>query len=170
MTKASAVLAAVAVVVLTGCTAGSPTETPKSPALPPLSQSSTLTSEGLRGWPIDSLECPQDRPVQESEPFKAITGDVTTYVICPPYLGDPPQQQGKAVRTTASDAISALSAALAVPNETASGSPQPCALYANLPVYVLVGTSTGTWAAGVPRDECGHYYPDFMEAVEAARS
>lgn len=159
---------------LSACTSGS---TPEAAA--PATQRPTVpvpsstgppepspATSGLRGFPAETLTCPEQRPAEPEGLPIAITGEVQSYVVCPPYFGDPPVQQGKPRTLTSEAELKALTAALSVPSEIAPpASPTACAAYANLPVLILVKTADGTWTASVPRDGCSHYYPDLLQAI-----
>ena len=175
MRRLTTLLASFALVAgLSACTAGSTPETAAPATQTPTASvpSSTGTpkpspaTSGPRGFPVDALTCPEQRPaLPEGLPI-AITGEVLSYVVCPPYLGDPPVQQGKPRTLTSEAEIAALTAALSVPTETVPpASPTACAAYANVPVLIRVDTVDGLWTASVPHDGCSHYYPDFLRAI-----
>jgi hypothetical protein len=159
---------------LSACTSGSTPETAAPSANSPSASAPSSTgtpkpspvTSGLRGFPAGARTCPEQQPAEPEGSPIAITGKVLVYVVCPPYLGDPPVQQGKPRTLTSEAEIAALTAALSVPTETASpGPPTGCRALATLPVLIRVETADGVWTAWVPRDGCANYYPDFLRAI-----
>jgi hypothetical protein len=173
MSRATTIAIGALVVVLTGCSAGSPAA-PASSASHAISSSSDTpgSSSGLRGYPVASMDCAK-YPTPTSFAAVPITGAVEMVRICPPAtkpgLNAPAQVDVTAVSEP--EKMQALTAALSESDgPSPSSSPVVCLTYGQMPVELLVKTADGQWSAYLPRDFCGHWLHPLVQAMQAARA
>ncbi|MEI8058377.1 MAG: hypothetical protein WCI29_13345 [Actinomycetes bacterium] len=138
------------------------------------SSSSTPSSSeppgaGLRGARSGSMTCPIAWPTRSADAALQIPGEVQLYRICPVILGPSQAPQGAVIDVSSSNSalFVAISQALAEPDET-SVPGGVCPAMAQLPIVVLVHSTSGDWVAHLPTDGCGFYKPAISNALAQA--
>lgn len=120
---------------------------------------------GLRGVFVKSVRCDL---ITVNGDDRRVTGTIRSFRVCPQAGID--GTVGPAVLlspTKRSVAFRAVRAALAVADGVAKPG-QVCAMYADVPRWVFVVTSKGTWQLHIPVDGCNHYTRAVQAALGAA--
>jgi len=144
----------------------SPTTLPGGSAPPSSSTPATTApsppTSGLRGVRVAGVQCP---PVMTPGAQVEAVPEPSSYVLCP--LEVPGGSGGRVTIGRGDAQFSPLTTALSTPDQPATG--QVCAMYADVPQYVLANAAGVVYQVSIPVDGCRHYLRVALEALNRAR-
>jgi hypothetical protein len=143
---------------------------PLRPGPRPTTSTSPSVPVGLRGVAAATAACPE-LPDRDIDAEAAITGDVRRLWVCSTATYEPiPARRlpAQVVGPRAGKDFDTFLRELARPDGPPAVEGTACRAMIQLPRSLVVETSDGSWLAHVPRDSCGHFSPELVDALDRA--